>query len=107
MWISGDTVLYDGVREVANRFTVDVALLHLGAARFPQTGSIKYTMTAQRRGRALPDREAADGHPRALRRLVALPPRPGRHRTRPRRAPDEIRRSFRVLTIGDAVQVGD
>jgi L-ascorbate metabolism protein UlaG (beta-lactamase superfamily) len=35
LWISGDTVLYDGVREVAARVQVDTALLHLGAVRFP------------------------------------------------------------------------
>src|SRR3954447_24998309 len=45
-WISGDTVLYDGVREVANRFEVDSALLHLGGVRFPITGPLRYTMTA-------------------------------------------------------------
>jgi hypothetical protein len=38
MWISGDTVLYDGVRLVADRLEVDVALLHLGGVRFPVTG---------------------------------------------------------------------
>jgi L-ascorbate metabolism protein UlaG (beta-lactamase superfamily) len=46
LWISGDTVLYDGVREVAERLDVDVALLHLGAVRFGITGPLKYTMTA-------------------------------------------------------------
>ena len=46
LWISGDTVLYDGVREVAGRLTVDVALLHLGGVRFPVTGPLRYTMTA-------------------------------------------------------------
>jgi L-ascorbate metabolism protein UlaG (beta-lactamase superfamily) len=46
LWISGDTVLYDGVREVANRLEVDTALLHLGGVRFPVTGPLRYTMTA-------------------------------------------------------------
>jgi hypothetical protein len=31
LWISGDTVLYDGVREVAERVRVGTALLHSGA----------------------------------------------------------------------------
>ena len=30
LWVSGDTVLYGGVRAVADRVPVDVALLHLG-----------------------------------------------------------------------------
>jgi L-ascorbate metabolism protein UlaG (beta-lactamase superfamily) len=46
LWISGDTVLYDGVREVADRLQVDVALLHLGGVRFPVSGPLRYTMTA-------------------------------------------------------------
>lgn len=45
-WISGDTVLYDGVREVAERLDVDTALIHLGGVRFPVTGPFRYTMTA-------------------------------------------------------------
>jgi len=47
LWISGDTVLYDGVRQVADRLRVDLALLHLGGVRFPVTGPARYTMTAQ------------------------------------------------------------
>ena len=46
LWISGDTVLYDGVREVADRLDVDTALVHLGGVRFPVTGPFRYTMTA-------------------------------------------------------------
>ena len=46
LWISGDTVLYDGVREVAQRLDVDVALLHLGGVRFPISGPLHYTLTA-------------------------------------------------------------
>lgn len=47
LWFSGDTVLYDGVREVADRIDVDVAVLHLGSVRFPVTGPLRYTMTAK------------------------------------------------------------
>jgi L-ascorbate metabolism protein UlaG (beta-lactamase superfamily) len=46
VWISGDTVLYDGVREVAERLEVDTALLHLGGVRFPVTGPLRYTLSA-------------------------------------------------------------
>jgi L-ascorbate metabolism protein UlaG (beta-lactamase superfamily) len=46
LWISGDTVLYDGVLEVADRLDVGVALLHLGGVRFRVTGPVRYTMTA-------------------------------------------------------------
>lgn len=46
LWISGDTVLYDGVREVASRIDVDTAVVHLGGVRFPVTGPLRYTMTA-------------------------------------------------------------
>ncbi|MGH7710487.1 MAG: MBL fold metallo-hydrolase [Gemmatimonadaceae bacterium] len=47
LWVSGDTVLYDGVREVAKRFRIGTAILHLGAVRFPVTGPLHYTMTAR------------------------------------------------------------
>jgi L-ascorbate metabolism protein UlaG (beta-lactamase superfamily) len=47
LWISGDTVLYDGVREVADRVDVGTALLHLGGVQFPVTGPLRYTMTAR------------------------------------------------------------
>ena len=36
----GITVLYDGVREVARRVTVDTALLHLGGVQFGVTGPL-------------------------------------------------------------------
>ena len=38
LWMSGDTVLFDGVREIADRLDVDTALLHLGGVQFPDTG---------------------------------------------------------------------
>lgn len=46
LWISGDTVLFRGLREVAERLRVDVALIHLGGVRFPVTGPLRYTMVA-------------------------------------------------------------
>ena len=46
LWISGDTVLYDGVREVTDRLDVGTAMIHLGGVRFPVTGPLRYTMTA-------------------------------------------------------------
>jgi L-ascorbate metabolism protein UlaG (beta-lactamase superfamily) len=47
IWISGDTVLYDGVRSVAERLDVDVAIVYLGGVRFPVTGPLRYTLTAR------------------------------------------------------------
>jgi L-ascorbate metabolism protein UlaG (beta-lactamase superfamily) len=46
LWVTGDTVLYAAVRQVADRMPVDLMLLHLGAVRFPVTGPVRYTMTA-------------------------------------------------------------
>jgi L-ascorbate metabolism protein UlaG (beta-lactamase superfamily) len=45
LWISGDTALSRGVRELAERLRVDTALLHLGGVRFPVTGPARYSMT--------------------------------------------------------------
>jgi L-ascorbate metabolism protein UlaG (beta-lactamase superfamily) len=47
LWISGDTVMYDGVRSVAERLTVDTAIVHLGAVRFGVTGPLRYTLSAR------------------------------------------------------------
>ncbi len=47
LWISGDTVLYDGVRQVGARLDVGLAVLHLGEARFHVTGPVRYTMDVQ------------------------------------------------------------
>lgn len=47
LWISGDTVLYDGVRGIADRLQVGTAVLHLGGVRFPISGPARYTMTAK------------------------------------------------------------
>jgi L-ascorbate metabolism protein UlaG (beta-lactamase superfamily) len=47
VWISGDTVLFPGVLEVASRFTVDVAVLHLGKVQFGLTGPARFTMTGR------------------------------------------------------------
>ncbi|GAA4719223.1 MBL fold metallo-hydrolase [Phytohabitans rumicis] len=48
LWVSGDTVLYGGVRQVAHRVNVGLALVHLGGVRFPVTGPLRYTMTARK-----------------------------------------------------------
>jgi L-ascorbate metabolism protein UlaG (beta-lactamase superfamily) len=47
LYISGDTVWYEGVAQVAHRFNVRLALLHLGAARVPVVGPFHLTMTAE------------------------------------------------------------
>ena len=73
LWISGDTVLYDGVREVADRLQVDTALLHLGGVRFPVSRAGALHDDRQGRGRAVPPHPPAHGHPDPLRGLEALP----------------------------------
>jgi L-ascorbate metabolism protein UlaG (beta-lactamase superfamily) len=47
IYISGDTVLYEGVREVIERFHPRIAVLHLGAARVEEAGPERLTMTAE------------------------------------------------------------
>jgi L-ascorbate metabolism protein UlaG (beta-lactamase superfamily) len=100
LWITGDTVLYDGVREVAERLHVDTALLHLGGVRFPVTGPLRYTMTARdavelcglvRPRTAIPIHYEGWGHFKegrdAIERELAG-------------APEELRRTFRWLPLG-------
>ncbi len=45
LYISGDTVLFDGLEEIARRSQIGVALLHFGAARAPQFGAAFLTLT--------------------------------------------------------------
>ncbi len=47
VWISGDTVVFPGVLEVADRFTVDTAILHLGKVQFGLTGPARFAMTGR------------------------------------------------------------
>jgi L-ascorbate metabolism protein UlaG (beta-lactamase superfamily) len=46
VWITGDTVWFGGIPEVAERFDVGTAIVHLGGVRFPVTGPARYTMNA-------------------------------------------------------------
>ena len=105
LWMTGDTVLYPGLRSVPERVQVGTTLLHLGGVRFPVSGPVRYTMTAQqgvelctlvkahtvlpvhyegwqhfRHGRPIIEREFA-------------------------RAPEEIRRSLHWLPIGEPTDV--
>jgi L-ascorbate metabolism protein UlaG (beta-lactamase superfamily) len=47
VYISGDTVWYEGVAEVAKRFDVSTAILFMGAAQVDQVGPWPLTMTAE------------------------------------------------------------
>ena len=47
VYISGDTVWYEGVAEVAKKYKVGVAILFMGAARVAQVGPWALTMTAR------------------------------------------------------------
>jgi len=46
IYISGDTVWYEGIPEIAKKFKVRAALLHLGAARVDVVGPYHLTMTS-------------------------------------------------------------
>jgi L-ascorbate metabolism protein UlaG (beta-lactamase superfamily) len=105
LWISGDTVLYDGVKEVATRLQVDTALIHLGAVRFGVTGPVRYTLTAReaiellrlvRPRTAIPVHYEGWSHFRqgraAIERDFAA-------------APDDVRARIRWIPIGEPVDV--
>ena len=58
VYVSGDTVWYEGVAEVASRFQIRAAVLFLGAARVQVVGPAHLTMTAEdgvQAARAMPD----------------------------------------------------
>lgn len=105
LWISGDTVLYDGVREVPQRVDVGTAILHLGGVRFPVSGPLRYTMTAKdaveltritRPHTAIPIhyegwKHFREGRDAVERELAA--------------APGDVRKPFRWIPIGEAVEL--
>jgi L-ascorbate metabolism protein UlaG (beta-lactamase superfamily) len=107
IWISGDTVLYRGVREVADRLDVDVAILHLGEVQFPITGPVRYSMTAH----------DAIELSRAVRPRIAIPVHyegwshfhEGRNAIEQQidRAPNEARDVFQLIPLGEPIEVGD
>jgi L-ascorbate metabolism protein UlaG (beta-lactamase superfamily) len=47
VYVSGDTVWYEGAAEVGRRYPLRAAILHLGAARAPEVGPFHLTMTAR------------------------------------------------------------
>ncbi len=48
LWITGDTVLYDGLRDAAARLDVGTVVVHMGAVTFPWlSGPLRYTMNAE------------------------------------------------------------
>ena len=47
IYVSGDTVWFDGVADVVKRYDIGVAVLFMGAARVAATGAAAITMTAE------------------------------------------------------------
>lgn len=48
LWVTGDTVLYKGLREVAGKIDIGTILMHLGSVRFPYlSAGLRYTMDAK------------------------------------------------------------
>jgi len=55
VWVSGDTVWFSGIPEIAERFEIGTAIVHLGGVRFPGTGPARYTMNAAEATRVAED----------------------------------------------------
>jgi L-ascorbate metabolism protein UlaG (beta-lactamase superfamily) len=105
LWVTGDTVLYDGVRGVADRLQVDTALIHLGGVRFPVTGPLRYTMTARDAVELIDlvrPRTAIPVHYEGWRHF-----REGREAIEREfaRAPDDVRRRVRWIPLGEEVVI--
>jgi L-ascorbate metabolism protein UlaG (beta-lactamase superfamily) len=47
LYISGDTVWFNGLREIGERFKVGTAIVHIGGVRFPIMGPIRFTLNAR------------------------------------------------------------
>ncbi|MFI5028248.1 MAG: MBL fold metallo-hydrolase [Solirubrobacterales bacterium] len=93
LWLSGDTVLFPGVTEVGERFDVGIAIVNLGAARFPFSGPARYTMNAAEAIRVARDLQLA--------KLVPIHYEGWKHFRQGREA---VERSFSEAGIADRVQ---
>jgi L-ascorbate metabolism protein UlaG (beta-lactamase superfamily) len=105
LWITGDTVLYDGVREVPKRLPIGTMLLHLGDVHFGITGPVHYTLNATEAvalcelvqpTTVIPVHYEGwshfrQGRPDAERAFAA--------------APDQVRRSVRWIALGEPAEV--
>jgi L-ascorbate metabolism protein UlaG (beta-lactamase superfamily) len=105
LWISGDTVMFRGLREVAQRLHVDTAVLHLGGVRFPVTGPLRYSMTGRQAVALcglLDARTVVPVHVEGWSHFAQ--DRAGVERDLSR-APEEVRRRFRWLPMGRPVEL--
>ena len=93
IYFSGDTVWYEGVEEVAERFPISVALLCLGAAKVSVAGESPLTLTAREAV------EVAHAMPRAL--IVPLHYEGWEHFSESR---TELEAAFAAAEIGDRVR---
>jgi len=93
LWITGDTVWFGGLAEVARRFDVGTAIVHLGGVRFPITGPARYTMNAAEAVRVCRDFDLAN--------LVPLHFEGWKHF---RQGPSEVRSAFAAAGIEERVR---
>lgn len=105
LWFSGDTVLYDGVKSVAQRLKVDIAVLHIGGVQFPVTGPARYTMTghdAVELTKLLEPRVAVPIHYEGWKHF--RDGKTGMERALAQ-APTDLRERFRWLPLGEPVEL--
>jgi L-ascorbate metabolism protein UlaG (beta-lactamase superfamily) len=105
LWVTGDTVLFPGLRKTAADLDVDVAIVNVGGVRFGITGPLRYTMDG---------REAAELIGLAKPRVAALAHYDGWSHFRDGEAglraaldaaPPDVRERARWLPDGVAVEV--
>ncbi len=96
VYVSGDTVWYEGVAEVVRRFRIQTATLFMGAARIREVGPAHVMMTAEEAV------EAACAFPQAS--IVPLHFEGWAHFTESR---EDIERAFRKAGIGNRLRLAE
>jgi L-ascorbate metabolism protein UlaG (beta-lactamase superfamily) len=61
LWISGDTVYFAGIAEVAARAKIGTVIVHMGGVKFPISGPLRYTFNGKEAARA-----ATEMNPRTI-----------------------------------------
>jgi len=47
VWVTGDTVLFPGLRRALGGIPIDLMIVHVGGVRFGLTGPVRYTLTGE------------------------------------------------------------
>lgn len=106
LWMTGDTVLYRGLRRAAAALRPDVALVHVGAVKFPLTGPLAYTMDAASAVQVIDLAEPGVAVPVHVEGWSHFSEQEEAAARVFEAAPEEVRRRVRWAPLGEPIELG-